>query len=40
MEMFTVVFFVYIGGLLLGVFIGRISKKWKKEKKELLNQNV
>ena len=37
MEMFTVVFFVYVGGLLLGVFIGRISKKWIKE---LLNQNV
>ena len=40
MKMFTVVFFVYVGGLLLGVFIGRISKKWIKELKELLNQNV
>lgn len=30
MEMFTVVFFVYVGGLLLGVFIGRISKKMNK----------
>ena len=34
MEMFIVVFFVYVGGLLLGVFIGRIRIK------ELLNQNV